>query len=288
MSGGVHVKSAPRNQAGSGIPTPRSMLPSPKPDPQHLGGGLSLPSTQIPLPAKNSLTSSSPISPASRDLLRDTTLRNQFLLQRSSVPLAHGASKATCAALRCDGTRSAYSSPSICRKVVPRSKDTMDTPQGACSLDALRELRRNGNSNRPAGASRAQQRRLDNTERPGSKVPAAEEKAGPSGQDREQTIYPYKLNNANLLCGIPAYGLGAPQRSKLSLERGKAGSLSDEEMETPEALSPATPKPTPTPTPAKDQHDKPPKGKSVPGVNMAAIAPFRYRLVSLLFSPIAP
>uniref|UniRef100_A0A3B3SIB2 Neuron navigator 1 n=1 Tax=Paramormyrops kingsleyae TaxID=1676925 RepID=A0A3B3SIB2_9TELE len=276
MSGGVHVKSAPRNQAGSGIPTPRSMLPTPKPDPQHLVGGLPHPSRQIPLPAKNSLTSSSSISPASRDLLRDTTLRSRVLLQRSSIPLAHAASKATCAALRCDGTRSAYSSPSISRKVAPRSKDTMDAPQGACSLEALREPRRNGNRNGPAGAPRAQQRRLDNTEHPGSKVPAAEEKGGPSGQDREQTLCPYKPNNANLVCGLPAYGLGAPPRSKLSLQRGKAGSLSDEEMETPETLSPATP--APVPMPAKDQRDKPPEGKSVPGVNMAAIAPFRYRL----------
>ncbi|KAJ8370391.1 hypothetical protein SKAU_G00104190 [Synaphobranchus kaupii] len=273
MSGGVNVKT------GSGIPLPRSMIPSPKLDHKNLGGGLPRPSTQIPAGDKASYSTSCASAASSRDLLRDTALRNQLHLQKRGLPLSQAQSKASRAAERSNGTRSAISSPQVPRREEPRSKDTLDVRRGAPSLEALRELRRNGNKNCLSGASRAANRRLDNTnvQSLGLKGSVREETAVSPGQGREG-FAPRGLSNENLLSGLP----GPPKQREL-LERGRSGSLSDEEMDTPEDLSPNTPDHPPPPAPpaaplADAQSVKLPKGKQLPHVNMAAVAPFRYRL----------
>ncbi|KAG9333816.1 hypothetical protein JZ751_010095 [Albula glossodonta] len=288
MSGGVNVKTAPRHQAGSGIPVPRSMIPSPKTEPKQPSSGLPRPASQIPLGTKVSYSSStsSSSSSSSRDLLRDTALRNQLLQQRTGLPLSQAQSKAPSRATggRLNGTRSAFSSPQVPRREEPRSKDTLDVHKGELSLESLRELRRNGNKNclLGLGGSRA---RLDNTDAPAQtgKGPSREEPATSPGQPREGCFPPRRLSNENLLSGLKA---GSAPKKRGRLERGPSGSMSDEEMGTPEDLSPSTPSQpqaqpqpqAPPPAPPTDaQSVKLPKGKQLPHVNMAAVAPFRYR-----------
>ncbi|XP_061112794.1 neuron navigator 1-like isoform X4 [Conger conger] len=272
MSGGVNVK------PGSGIPLPRTMMPSPKLDHKHLSSGLPRPATQIPTGAKASCGA----SVSSRDLLRDTALRNQMQLQRSGLPLSQAQSKASRAAERANGTRSAFSSPQAPRREDPRSKDTLDVRKGAPTLEPLRELRRNGNKNCLPAPSRAAHKRLDNTN--AQKGSSAEETGVSPGQGTEGCP-PHGLSNENLLSGPsgPRSGGSGLAKRKGPLERDRSGSLSDEEMATPEDLSPSTPNPPPAtappPAPPADaQSVKLPKGRQPPHVNMAAIAPFRYRL----------
>ncbi|XP_064156159.1 neuron navigator 1-like isoform X3 [Anguilla rostrata] len=277
MSGGVNVKT------GSGIPLPRSMIPSPKLDHKHPGSGLPRPATQIPLGAKASCPSSSCASSSSRDLLRDTALRNQ--LQRSGLRPSQAQSKASRAAERSDGTRSAFSSPQPPRREDPRSKDTLDVHKGAPSLEPLRELRKGGNKNCPSGIARATHRRLDNTNVPSLTQKETSVTPGQGGNG----CPPHGLSNENLLPRPPgpASSGTAPPKQGGRLERDPSGSLSDEEMGTPEDLSPCTPdRPLPSaPPPARPQAPPPdsqsvklPKGNQPPQVNMAAVAPFRYRL----------
>ncbi|KAL4623815.1 neuron navigator 1-like isoform X2 [Arapaima gigas] len=249
----------------SGIPLLRSMVPSPKPELKQPGSSLPRPTTQIPHPAKSSHSSSS------RDLLRDTAMRNQLLLQKSSLPLSHIPSRVPAATLRGRATRSAFSSPHVPRKEAPRSKDTLDAPSSGSFLEDPQKLRRNGNKNQPNSTSRPPHRRLDNID---THDTVEEGKGGPLGHAKAVELPMPKSNNANLLHSLLSDGSSVPQRPKCGLEQDRRGSLSDEEMATPEALSPATP----GPPPSDDIAVAPPKGKMAPAVNMAAVAPFRYRL----------
>lgn len=275
MSGGVNVK------PGSGIPLPRTVIPSPKLDHKPQGSGLPRPATQIPIGGKASYPTSCTSSTSSRDLLRDTALRNQ--LQRSGLPQAQ--SKASRASERPNGMRSAFSSPQAPRREDPRSKDTLDVRKGAPTLEPLRELRRNGNKNCLSGASRVAHRKLDNTNAQSlvQKGSAGEETGMSHGQGKEGCP-PHRLSNENLLSGLPgpkSSGTGL-SKHRGPLERDRSGSLSDEEMGTPEDLSPSTPHHPPAPAqppapPADAQSVRLPRGRQPPHVNMAAIAPFRYR-----------
>ncbi|KAM6976889.1 uncharacterized protein FYW47_001722, partial [Aplochiton taeniatus] len=158
MSGGVNVKSAPRAPVSTGIPLPRSLLPSsPKAEPHRQASGLPRPSRQaakhtaahtptqtLAHSPKASPRRSALPAPPSRDLLRDATLRNQ-LLQRVGAPPIPQVS------------RSAYSSPQTQRKEPPRSRDTLDLDQPAAAyVPPYTHASQNGNRNRNAFTNRNQ------------------------------------------------------------------------------------------------------------------------------------
>lgn len=286
MSGGVNVKSAHRGPSTSGIPLPRSLLPSsPKADPRRRASDLPRPSTQTPKhtpthsPSLCTRKSSIP-GPSSRDLLRDSALKNQLFQRTGALPVPQV-------------SRSAYSSPLTQRRVpAPHFKDTLDlaTPAHISSLfphDGNRNRSTFANKNQAWGASNpplpVHFRRGGNTN---TETQAA--CAIPPGKDEEpqehRPTLPAVLNNGN--------NRPTPNQSSYKLTiRGHSDSASqsDEEMGTPEDSSPAS-SPEPLPLPpitysmpvmpkvAGDVHDCKKATETLnPRVNMATVAPFSYR-----------
>ncbi|XP_047186929.1 neuron navigator 1-like isoform X7 [Scophthalmus maximus] len=295
MSGGVNVKSAPCGPPSSGIPLPRSLLPSsPKADPRRRAGDLPRPSTQSPKytpthtpthsPSLCPRGSSIPGPSSSRDLLRDASLTSQLLRRTGDLaaPLV---------------SRSAYSSPMTQRRVSPpHSKDTLDLEKPAPPHTPT-QLPHDGNHNRNTftnknqswGASnlscaRHQLRRGDNSNSTREVTPGKEEL--PENQPAHSTM----SNNGNLCPSIAQTSCGHAIRG-----HSNSMSQSDEEMGTSEDSSPSS-SPGPLPLPpitftlprkltlavdAPDQNlDKEAASTEThtPRVNMATVAPFSYRL----------
>lgn len=324
MSGGVNVKTIPRAQAGSGIPLPRSKLPSPKPDPKNPARGLPRPTTQIPTSARASTTTSSSASSSSstsssassKDLLRDTTLRNQHLLLRGGLPAPRVSSKAL---VKPQGVRSAFSSPQVRRKEAPRSKDTLDVCGRA---DNLQYSRSNDNQNFLCGNLRPQPRKTDNSLNLNSRdLPCVldEGNNGSTSNGSDMTFPSYRSNNDNLwhapdvstttaaaatttsMCSVTpeVEESSGSKKKRMRLRQSASSSFSDEEMYTPEDLSPSGPAPeTPAPrTPAPQSSAPAPtyapqedprsvdllREKQNTRVNMATVPPFRYKYVVMSF-----
>ncbi|XP_029975296.1 neuron navigator 1 [Salarias fasciatus] len=286
MSGGVNVKSAPRGPPSSGIPLPRSLLPSsPKADPhrRRRASDLPRPSTQTPKHTPTHTPTHSPSLhprtssiPGSRDLLK-----GQLLQRTGGLPVPQV-------------SRSAYSSPLTQRRVPPppHSKDTLDLKKPA---DVPTHVLRDGNSNRSTFTNKNQTsgagnlrpslpvRRGDNSNTAGQTnyTPTREEKP-PENRPQQSAA----VNNGNIR---PA------QLGHQRAGRGRAGSSSesDEEMGTPEDSSAAS-SPGVLPLPpiaftvpavskvAVDVEDHNLYGEApsaeIPRVNMATVAPFSYRL----------
>ncbi|KAL1249647.1 hypothetical protein QQF64_020652, partial [Cirrhinus molitorella] len=274
MSGGVNVKSLPGAQPGSGIPLHRTRLPSPKPEPKSTSSGLPRPSAHVPTSNRTSCSGSPSVT--SRDVLRDTTLRNQHLLLRGSPPSQR-------ASTHTQDSRSAHSSPQVRRKESPLLRGTLN----GSKTESLLDLRSNGNKNFQSGNFRSQLGRMDNDNSLISEELKCRDESTASGSSQSKIGIPsFRFSNKNLRPGPAATnvdtGLLRVRRDKVSLQNSASSSFSDEEMCTPDDLSPEVPQkslPESTAVPKQENSSvEMLKAKQSPKVNMAAVAPFRYRL----------
>uniref|UniRef100_A0A8C2BU88 Neuron navigator 1 n=1 Tax=Cyprinus carpio TaxID=7962 RepID=A0A8C2BU88_CYPCA len=275
MSGGVNVKSLPRAQPGSAIPLPRNRLPSPQPEPKIISSGLPRPSTHVPVSNKTSC-SSSPTTNSSRDVLKDATLRNQHLLRGSPPSQRSSTSPQT----QTKDSRSAHSSPQVRQKDSPLSRGALDGSK------SLLDLRYNGNKNFQSRIFRSQMGRIDNDNSLISEELKCNDESAASGSSHSKMGIPsFRFSNKNLRPGTEATnvdtGLLIVSRERVSLKNSASSSFSDEEMCTPDDLSPEVsqkPPPETTAVPKQETCVEMLKVKQSPKVNMAAVAPFRYRL----------
>lgn len=234
---------------GSGLPLPRSRIPLSKMEPNQHGGprGPSAPYQQatggrLPYP---SLT----VSSASAELLlRGASLKKHLLQQQKATLSPHRSPAATA---RTDGTCSAYSSPQVPRRDTLRSKDTLDLRTSALTQKALRDLqlRRNVNQNWTFGKYRV--RSVDNADHNAAGRLSAHVQQGP-GRGR---LPCNKGANGNEIPGLPSGGGGDFLKDTRNLSnRGLAS-----DVEVSGSFYPVS--------------NTPHRGR----VNMAAVAPFRFR-----------
>uniref|UniRef100_UPI0037E8201C uncharacterized protein n=1 Tax=Semicossyphus pulcher TaxID=241346 RepID=UPI0037E8201C len=253
MSGGVNIKAISASQSDAGVssslPLPRSMMPLSKMDPKQQYSGLSNPSLQYQRPAKR--RPSYPLSSLSSgpaELLRGAALKNHLLQHKAGVH-SHRSPAAT---ERTDGTCSAYSSPQIPKREAPRSKDTLDLRTSTLTQKALRDLqlRRNTNQNWTFGKYRL--RSVDN---------AAEDDA----LCRLSANVQLSQGRGRLLYTKGANGNEEPARSSArNISNQDLQSLKREVFRNKSRSS--------------HQTFNMPRRASEPGqVNMAAVAPFRFR-----------
>ncbi|XP_029007809.1 neuron navigator 1 isoform X4 [Betta splendens] len=256
MSGGVNLKVLSQNQSdagvGSGLPLPRSMMPLSKMDP-HQHGGPRAPPGPFPQAARGR-PSCSPlsVSSASAELLGGAAL-NKHLLQQRAAPSPHRGPAAT---VRTDGTRSAYSSPQVPKRDTPCSKDTLDLRCSAFTHKSLRDLqlRRNVNQNWTFGKYRL--RSVDNADHNAARRLSANAQ---QGQGRGRLLY-NKGANGNEIPGVPSGAVGSFQKDTRTLSNRVLGA-SDVEAPGDRSRSYQV---------SNMSHRA--------RVNMAAVAPFRFRL----------
>lgn len=289
MSGGVNVKSVPRGPPSSGIPLPRSLLPSsPKTEPRRRASDLPKPSKQTPKHTPANTPAHSPSlcprnssipGPSSTDALRDACLKSQLFQRTGALPIPQV-------------SRSAYSSPLTQRRVhLPHSKDTLDLGKS----QILSQLPQDGNRNRSTFANENQAYGAGNLRPPlsfsrgdnSNIVTQATADAIPGRKEEPPKNHPAKsviLSN----CNIRPTLLYSNQHT--IRDHSDSGSQSDEEMGTPEDSSPAS-SPLPLPLPAitftmpvtskqvVDTQDREATSEEthIPRVNMAAVAPFSHR-----------
>ncbi|KAM4571526.1 neuron navigator 1 isoform 1-T1 [Fundulus diaphanus] len=284
MSGGVNVKSAPRGPSSSGIPLPRSLVTnSPKVDPRRQARDLPKPSTQTPKHTPTHTPIHSPSfrprnsgipGPSSREHLKDGGVKNQ-LYQRNQV------------------SRSAYSSPVVQRRVPsPHSKDTMDL-QKPVPAHIPSNVVHDGNHNRSAIINKNQANNLHPPFcfRGGENFNTTQEmsqnmSARGGNPPKKQPIESGTVKNGNIRPSTVQSGCKHTFRAKSG-----STSQSDEEMGTPEDSSSAS-SPDPLPLPLipftmpvmsgvyEQEHHLPKESTDThrARVNMAAVAPFSYRL----------
>lgn len=257
----------------------RTRLPSPKPEPKCTSSGLPRPSTHIPVSNKSPCSSSSPTAVSTKDVLRDTTLRNQHLLLRGSPPIQRSS---TSSQTQTQDSRSAHNSPQVRRKVCPLSRGHLDGSKTESMLD----LWSNGNKNFQSGIFCSQTGRMDNGNGLIAEELKCHEERAASGSSQSKTGIPsFKFSNKNLRPGPAATNVDTSllrvHREKVSLQNSASSSFSDEEMCTPDDLSPEVPQRSPPEAIAVPKHNASSvellKAKQTPKVNMAAVAPFRYR-----------
>ncbi|XP_076022504.1 neuron navigator 1 isoform X2 [Genypterus blacodes] len=308
MSGGVNVKSASRASPSSGIPLPRSLLPSsPKTNSCRQASGLPRPSTNTPkhtpthTPTQTPTHSPSPCprgssipEPSSRDLLRDASLKHQLLQRVGALPAPQA-------------SRSAYSSPLTQRRAPPHSKDTLDLVRPA-QTHTPTHFQHNGNRNRNTFTNKNQAWGASNL------CPPLEFRGGDNSNSTQvkRELVPERLelrefpetslenhsaqsavfNNGNLRPSVPPMTLSHESNTQ---GRCDSTSQSDEDMGTPEDGSPvSSPSPLPPPLMAltmpiisrvainpKQQNPSSQDDSAfaeTPRVNMATVAPFSYRM----------
>ncbi|KAK2915357.1 hypothetical protein Q8A73_005951 [Channa argus] len=248
MSGGVNIKVIPQSQSDAGVssslPSPRRVMPLSKMDPkQH--SGLPNPTVQYQHLTRGRLSySSSSVSSGPAEFLSSAALKNHLLQQKAGF-YSHRSPAAT---TRTDGTCSAYSSPQVPKREVPRSKDTLDLRTNTLSQKALRDLqlRRNVNKNWTFGKCRL--RSVDNADQ--------------ESQGRGCLLY-NKGANGNEIAGVSTSGMGNLQKDMRNISSRKLGAY---EVQASRDKSKSY------------QTFNMPRRGSEPGrVNMAAVAPFRFR-----------
>ncbi|XP_026188120.1 neuron navigator 1 isoform X3 [Mastacembelus armatus] len=290
MSGGVNVKSAPRGPPSSGIPLPRSLLPSsPKADPRCRASDL----PRVSTPPKHTPTHSPSLCPrsssipglSSKDLLRDACLKTQFFQRIGALPAPQV-------------SRSACNSPLTQRRVPPppHSKDTMELIKPALAHtptqfphDGNRNRNAFANNNQTWGASNLRPTLQFRTGNNSNTLSPAANAPTPGREEEPPENHPARctmLINSNLSSSLA-------QTSCKDIIRGHSDSTSqsDEEMDTPEDSSPAsTPGPLPMPpisftlpdtSKIQDRgldKEAPSAETHTPRANMATVAPFSYRL----------
>jgi len=254
MSRAANIKAISQSQGdasvSSSLPLPRGMIPLSKMDPKQQHSGLPSPTVQYQhstkrQPACSSLSASS--GPA--DLLRGAALKNHLLQQKTSMY-----SRGPAATKRTDGTCSAYSSPQIPKREAPRSKDTLDLRSSTLTQKALRDLhlRRNTNKNWTFGKYRL--RSVDNAQEDDASRPLPA-----NAQSRGRLLYSKGAN-----------GNEAPSRLENFQKEVRNISNQDPEASDGQMFS----------NKLKSSHQtvNMARRRSEPGgVNMAAVAPFRFR-----------
>lgn len=163
MSSGANIKalSQSRNDTGvsSSLPLPQSMMPLPKMDRKQQK--TSLPNQTVQYQhseRRQSAYSSSPASSCPANLVKGSTLKNHLLQQKTSMYNHRGSA----AAGRTDGVCSAYSSPQVPKREAPRSKDTLDLCNSTLTQRALRDLQLRRNTNKNWTFGKYRQRHVEN------------------------------------------------------------------------------------------------------------------------------
>ncbi|XP_074496608.1 neuron navigator 1 isoform X13 [Sebastes fasciatus] len=262
MSGGVNIKVISQSQSDAGVssslPLPRSMMPLSKMDPKQQYSGPPNPTMQYQHAAKRLPSySSSSVSSGPAELLRGAALKNHLLQQKVGM-YSHRSPAAT---ERTDGTCSAYSSPQIPKREVRRSKDTLDLRASTLNQKALRDLqlRRTTNKNWTFGKYRLKS--VDNAEEDEALCRLSTN--AQLGQGRGRLFYS-KGANGNEISAVSSAGISNIQRDARKISNQLLGASERDASSNK----------------SKSSHHSfnMPRRKSEPGkVNMAAIAPFRFR-----------
>ncbi|XP_008407208.1 neuron navigator 1 isoform X4 [Poecilia reticulata] len=164
MNNGANIKVLSQRQSdasvSSSLPLPQTMMPLPKMDSKQYSS-LPVPTMQYQLSSRRQLAySSSSVSSDPADVVRGKVLKANLMQQKIGMYSNRG----PVGTERSNGTCSAYSSPQIVKRDVPRSKDTLDLRNSVLTHKALRDLqlRRNTNKNWTFGKSRL--RSVDNAQ----------------------------------------------------------------------------------------------------------------------------
>ncbi|KAK5933605.1 hypothetical protein CgunFtcFv8_014070 [Champsocephalus gunnari] len=263
MSGGLNIKVISQSQSDTGVssslPLPRSMMPLSKMDPKQQFSNPSNPTMQYQRAAKRQASySSSSVSSGPADLLRGAALKNH-LLQQTACMYSHRSPAAT---ERTDGTCSAYSSPQIPKRQIRRSKDTLDLRASTLNQKALRELqlRRTTNKNWTFGKYRL--RSVDNAAEEDSLCRLSANVQSSHGRGR---LFHPKGANGNDLSGVSSAGMGNIQKEVRNISHQHLGAA-DRHVS-------CCNKPKSSP----HTSNRPRRGSEPGTVNMAAVAPFRFR-----------
>ncbi|KAF5896296.1 neuron navigator 1 isoform X4, partial [Clarias magur] len=149
------IKPVSQDHSGSGIPMPRTISTFSKQNPKFSSGSfLSSPAQYQPGRRTASFSPSTSSTVNSKELLKEASSRIQYQLQRSA-PVKTSLNHMT-------GSRSAYSSPQVPKRVTLRSKDTLDLRRVHATQDRFGDLIKNGNKNWKTNP--AQFKSLDNAD----------------------------------------------------------------------------------------------------------------------------
>ncbi|XP_056293487.1 neuron navigator 1 isoform X9 [Pseudoliparis swirei] len=261
MSGGVNIKviSQSRSDAGGGgssLPLPRSMMPLSKvgPKPQQYGGTPS-PTGQCQHAARRQ-PSSSPSAASTVEPLRGAALKNHLLQQKGG---AHS-HRSPAATERTDGTCSAYSSPQVPKREARRSKDTLDLRASTLNQTALRDLHlRTANKNWTFGKYRLKS--VDNAAEGDALCRLSADVQQGHGRGR---LFDAKGANGNELPGVSSSGMADVQKEARNISNQHLGA-SERGVVSGKSKS------------SHDTFNMKRRGSEPRQVNMAAVAPFRFR-----------
>ncbi len=262
MSGGVNIKVISQSQSDTGVssslPLPRSMMPLSKMDTKQQYTGLPNPTMQYQHASKRRPSySPSSVSSGPAELLRGAALKNHLLQQKAGM-YSHRSPAAT---ERTDGTCSAYSSPQIPKREAPRSKDTLDLRSSTLTQKALRDLqlRRTTNKNWTFGKYR-----LSNVDNAAKDDALCRISANVQlGHARGRLLYT-KGSNGNEISGVFSPEMSNIQKevrniSNQDLRTSRGDVSSDKSKASPRTFNMSR------------------RGSEPGRVNMAAVAPFRFR-----------
>ncbi|XP_013765458.1 neuron navigator 1 isoform X1 [Pundamilia nyererei] len=261
MSSGVNIKVISRRQSDAGVssslPSPRSTMSVSKAEPKEQYSGLPNPTMQYQHSAKRRPTYSSfSGSSGAAELLRGAALKNNLLHQKTSM-YSH---RSSAAAGRADGTCSAYSSPQIPKREVPRSKDTSDIRSDTITQKALRDLQLRRNTNKNWTFGKYRQRSVDNAQEGNT---LRHRPPNPQvGYGRGRLLYS-KNANGNEIPGVSSAGIENFQKEVRNISNYDL-EASDRELFNKSKSSHQT-------------FNLPRRGSEPGKVNMAAVAPFRFR-----------
>lgn len=251
MSTGINTKvifKCPKNDTetdvGSKVSSSGGMRPPPGVDPKQQYSELSNPTRQYQLAAKTQASHSVSFGPA--EVLCGTALKNHLLQQKTGLYYQR----------RTNGTCSAYSSPQTQRRKVPRSKDTLDLRTTTVTHKALIDLqaRQKTKQNWTFGKYR-----LMNVGNATERKPQCQLAANIESRQRRGQLFT-KGENGNYMAGMSC-----------SIEKVFRNISNQGQQTSGGEVSGFT-------TKAAHPTFNMPRRWSEPGkVNMAAIAPFRFR-----------
>ncbi|XP_045931974.1 neuron navigator 1 isoform X6 [Micropterus dolomieu] len=262
MSGGVNIKVISQSQSDAGVssslPLPQNMMPLSKIDPKQQYGGLPNPTVQYPHVGKRRPTySSSSVYSGPAELLRGTALKNHLLQQKVGM-YSHRGPAAT---ERSDGTCSAYSSPQIPKREVQRSKDTLDLRTSTLTQKAFRDLQLRQNTNKNWTFGKYRLRNVDNV---AEDDPLCRLSANVQSGHRSGRLLYTKGANGNEISGVSSAGMGNIQKAVKNMSdqdlQGFEGEVSRNKSKS-----------------FNHTFNMPRRGSEPGKVNMAAVAPFRFR-----------
>lgn len=268
MSSGVNIKvrSQRPSDAGvnAGLPSPRSMMPVSRADPKEQYSGLPNPTIQYQQSTKQRPAYSSS-GPA--ELLRGAALKNHLLQQKTSMY----SYRSPAAGARTDGTCSAHSSPQIPKREVPRSKDTSDLRSSAMTQKALRDLQLRRNTNKNWTFGKYRQRSVDNAQEGDTLRQLPPNAQG--GCRRGRLLYS-KNANGNEIPGVSSAGMENFQKEVRNISNRDLGASDREVFNKSSSLQSYM---SSSNKPSHHTLSLPRRGSEPGRVNMAAVAPFRFR-----------